>query len=123
MQKLRPSSENAQDEVRKCIKYFKEHQGRMRYAWFRKHNPLIGSGAIESVDAWVIQARCRLPGMRWSQDGVNAMLRLRCAWASGRFDEDLPWPLRLHHYADLCVMPTWVANALRDGAKVLTTSA
>jgi site-specific recombinase XerD len=30
---------------------------------------------------------------------------------------------RLHDYADLCVMPTWVANALRDGAKVLTTSA
>jgi hypothetical protein len=88
LQKLRPSTENAQDEVRKCIKYFKEHQSRMRYSWYRKHSLLIGSGAIESVHAWVIQARCRLPGMRWSQDGVNAMLRLRCSWASGRFDED-----------------------------------
>jgi hypothetical protein len=52
MQKLRPFSESAQDEVRMCIKHFKEHQGRMRYAWFRKHKLLIGSGAIESVDAW-----------------------------------------------------------------------
>lgn len=88
LRKLRPSSENACDEVRKCTKYFKDHQERMRYSWFRKHGYLIGSGAVESVHNWVIQARCRLPGMRWSEAGVNAMLRLRCAWASGRFDED-----------------------------------
>jgi hypothetical protein len=49
---------------------------------------LIGSGAIESVHAWVIQARCRLPGMRWSVEGANAILRLRGAWASGRFDDE-----------------------------------
>ena len=88
LRKLRPKSETAKDEVRKCIKYFKDHQKRMRYAWFRKQDMLIGSGAIESVHAWVIQARCRLPGMRWSVEGANAMLRLRCAWASGRFDEE-----------------------------------
>jgi hypothetical protein len=88
LRKLQPSSDNARDEVRKCIEYFEAHQERMRYSWFRKHNLLIGSGAVESVHNWVIQARCRLPGMRWSQEGVNAMLRLRCAWASGSFDED-----------------------------------
>jgi hypothetical protein len=88
LRKLRPKSDTAQDQVRKCIEYFEKHQKRMRYAWYRKHNMLIGSGAIESVHAWVIQARCRLPGMRWSVEGANAMLRLRCAWASGRFDED-----------------------------------
>lgn len=88
LRKLRPKSETAQDEVRKCIEYFDKHQKRMRYAWYRKKNMLIGSGAIESVHAWVIQARCRLPGMRWSVEGANAMLRLRCAWASGRFDEE-----------------------------------
>jgi hypothetical protein len=88
LRKLRPSTDNARDEVRKCIEYFDAHQKRMHYASFKKRGLLIGSGAIESVHAWVIQARCRLPGMRWSQDGVNAMLRLRCSWASRRFDED-----------------------------------
>jgi hypothetical protein len=78
----------AADAVRKCLKYFKAHRNRMRYAWCRKNGLLIGSGAIESVHAWVIQARCRLPGMRWSEAGINAMLRLRCSWASGRWDED-----------------------------------
>jgi hypothetical protein len=88
LRKLRPKSETAKDEVRKCIEYFDDHRKRMRYAWCRKQNISIGSGAIESVHAWVIQARCRLPGMRWSIEGANAMLRLRCAWASGRLDEE-----------------------------------
>jgi hypothetical protein len=85
---LKPSSEDACDVVRKCIEYFDDHQKRMHYASFKKRGLLIGSGAIESIHAWVIQARCRLPGMRWSTEGVNAMLRLRCSWASRRFDED-----------------------------------
>lgn len=85
--KLKPRKAAA-DVVRKCLKYFQTHRNRMRYRWCRDKGMLIGSGAIESVHAWVIQARCRLPGMRWSEDGVNAMLRLRCSWASGRWDED-----------------------------------
>ena len=87
LRKLKPKTDTATDEVRKCIDYFEKHQKRMRYSWFRKQKMLIGSGAIESVHAWVIQARLRLPGMRWSVEGANAFLRLRCAWASGTFDE------------------------------------
>jgi len=77
----------AAEEVKKVKEYFEKHRKRMRYAWVRDQEALIGSGAMESVHAWVIQARCRLPGMRWSVAGANAMLRLRCAWASGRWDE------------------------------------
>ncbi len=86
--KLKPSKGAATDVVRKCLNYFRTHRTRMRYQWCRAKGMLIGSGAIESVHAWVIQARCRLPGMRWSERGINAMLRLRCSWASGRWDED-----------------------------------
>ncbi len=86
--KLKAQRDAAAEAVRKCLKYFTGHRDRMRYAWYRNNGMLIGSGAIESVHAWVIQARCRLPGMRWSEAGINAMLRLRCSWASGRWDED-----------------------------------
>ncbi len=47
----------------------------------------IGAGAIESIHKWVIQVHCKQAGMAWSEAGVNAMLRLRCVWASGRWDE------------------------------------
>jgi hypothetical protein len=88
MSRMKNLKGTAAEEVRKCIGYFKKHQRRMRYAFFRDRGLLIGSGAIESVHGWVIQARCRQPGMRWSTTGANAMLRLRCAWASGRWEEE-----------------------------------
>jgi len=77
----------AATKVAKVMAYLTTHRGRMRYAWARSRGMLIGSGAMESVHAWAIQARCRLPGMRWSVKGANVMLRLRCAWASQRWDE------------------------------------
>lgn len=77
------------DTLRKCNKYFQDHSSRMHYGSFRAAGLLIGSGPIESVHAWVIQPRLRLPGMRWSVAGANRMLRLRCSWASGTWDADI----------------------------------
>jgi hypothetical protein len=86
--KLTTLTGRAAEEVERSRAYLDKHRERMRYKWLQGKACLIGSGAIESVHAWVIQARCRLPGMRWSVVGANAMLRLRCAWASGRWDEE-----------------------------------
>lgn len=77
------------DTLRKCIDYFDKHSARMLYGRFRKAGLLIGSGPIESVHAWAIQPRLRLPGMRWSVAGANRMLRLRCSWASDTWDADI----------------------------------
>lgn len=87
LRKIKKGSHEARKELKNLIKYFTKHRDRMRYAWCRKKQMLIGSGAIESVHKWVIQVRCKLPGMRWSSSGANAMLRLRCAWASERWDD------------------------------------
>jgi len=88
LQRLKNLSVEAQKVVDNGVVYFEKHRARVRYAWFRKRGLLIGSGPIESIHAWVIQARCCLPGMRWSLKGANIILRLRCSWASGRWDED-----------------------------------
>jgi hypothetical protein len=93
LRKITGGSAPARDELRKLIAYYDLHRDRMRYASDRKAGLLIGSGAVESVHKWVIQARCRLPGMRWSVAGINAMLRLRCAWANGRWDDIFAVPL------------------------------
>lgn len=89
LRKLRLDSHTSQETLRKCIEYFEAHQSRMLYGKFRRQGLLIGSGAVESLHAWMIQNRMRLPGMRWSVAGANRMLRLRCSWASGTFDEDI----------------------------------
>jgi hypothetical protein len=87
LRKIKKGTNEAKEKLADLIKYFEKHTDRMRYAAYRKAGMLIGSGAIESVHNWVIQARCRLPGMRWSVEGANAMLRLRCAWASDHWDD------------------------------------
>jgi hypothetical protein len=69
------------------FKYVDGHKDRMRYADFRFANWPRGSAAIESVQHSVIQARFKLPGMRWTVEGVNRMLRLRNAYFSNRWDE------------------------------------
>lgn len=88
LQKITKASDEGKDALKKAITYFETHRHRMHYKDFRNRKMCIGSGAMESIHAWVFQPRCRLPGMRWSLAGANAMLRLRCSWASGRWDDD-----------------------------------
>jgi hypothetical protein len=107
LRKIKKGSAEALEKLADLIKHFEKHRERMHYAACRKAGMLIGSGAIESVHNWVIQARCKLPGMRWSVEGANAMLRLRCAWASGKWD-DIFEPARA---ADTAALPELRAAA------------
>jgi len=88
LRKIKKATGEGSDALRKAIDYFETHRHRMHYRDFRNRGMTIGSGAMESIHAWVFQPRCRLPGMRWSVDGANAIIRLRCSWASGRWDDD-----------------------------------
>lgn len=80
------------EELDRCLKYLTEHRQRMHYRQYRDSGMTIGSGAIESIHKWVVQARCHLAGMAWSEAGLNAMLRLRCLWASGGWDDEFRAP-------------------------------
>lgn len=93
LQNLRRGKNGAlAEELDRCLKYLTEHRQRMHYRQYRDAGMTIGSGAIESVHKWVIQARCHLAGMAWSEVGLNAMLRLRCLWASGGWDDEFRSP-------------------------------
>jgi hypothetical protein len=64
----------------------------MHYRQYRDAGLTIDSGAIARVSKWVVQARCHLAGMAWSEVGLNARLKLRCLWASGRWDDEFQRP-------------------------------
>lgn len=67
---------------------------RFRYSKWRSSGLIVSSGAIESVNHGVIQGRFKLPGMRFSLLGINALLRLRNAYFSGSWDA--LWEQLLH---------------------------
>jgi hypothetical protein len=57
--------------------YFTNQAGRMAYDRFRAAGWDIGSGMVESACKYVIGAREKGPGMRWSERGANAVAQLR----------------------------------------------
>ena len=83
----RPLTQKRREDVEAVLGYVERNTTRMSYADFRSRGWPRGSAAIESVNHGVIQARFKLPGMRWTVIGVNRLLRLRNAYFSGTWDE------------------------------------
>lgn len=69
--------------LRKEANYFLKHAKRMRYKYFQENGYHIGSGVIESACKHVVAERCKQAGMKWTRDGINAILFWRCLLKNG----------------------------------------
>ena len=76
-----------QEEVHKQLNYFRKRVALMEYPTYQQLGWPIGSGMVESANKVVVQARLKGAGMRWGPTHVNAMLTLRAAVCSERWDE------------------------------------
>jgi hypothetical protein len=92
LKSLSPQSDEVQDEIRKAIAYFETNAERMRYQLFRRQGLFIGSGVVEAGCKTVIGQRLKQSGMRWTVQGANRIIALRCCQLSGRWDDF--WELR-----------------------------
>lgn len=72
--------------VGNAIKYFRYHHSRMRYPAFLAMGLPIGSGPVEAAAKNIVQARLKRSGMRWSRNGGQHVLDLRCFLKSGRWE-------------------------------------
>jgi Uncharacterised protein family (UPF0236) len=82
---LYPRGTPLSDDVRQAVGYLFSNRARMRYGSFRQAGYPIGSGTVESACKVVVQQRMKQAGMRWSRPGAQAMLALRCALLSDRW--------------------------------------
>jgi hypothetical protein len=87
LRRLRPRAEPVAEAVRKAIDYFQTNAERMRYARFRQQGLFVGSGVIEAGCKTIVGQRLKQSGMRWTVRGANAIIALRCADLSGRWEE------------------------------------
>jgi len=77
----------AQREVLKTVRrYFHNHGHKMDYPRYRKKGFHIGSGVAEGACKYVIQARFKRAGMRWSREGAENLLQLRLAHLNDCWD-------------------------------------
>jgi hypothetical protein len=67
--------------------YFWNNRSRMRYATYLAAGLPIASGAVEGACKHVVKDRMERSGMRWTEDGAEAMLKLRATYLSRDFDE------------------------------------
>ena len=74
-------------ECVKATRYIEERRDRMRYDAYLAQGLPIGSGRAEAACKTVVGRRLKCTGMRWSVDGANPVLWVRCARLSGWFDD------------------------------------
>ena len=78
---------NTCEAARKDLDYFSCNRERMRYPEFRAMGLCISTGVVEGACKNAVGSRLKRGGMHWSVNGANAILALRCAVLSNRFDD------------------------------------
>lgn len=70
-------SESAIEVHRQVTQYVRNHKDRMDYPSYRASGWQIGSGHIEAACKSVVNERLKRSGMRWGEDGADAVCHLR----------------------------------------------
>jgi hypothetical protein len=80
-----------------ALGYFQKRRPQLTYATFQAQGYPIGSGAVESANKLVVEARLKGSGMHWQRTSVSPMVSLRALLCSDRWTTDWPalWRARL----------------------------
>ncbi len=73
--------------VRRNLEYFKTNRNRMHYDRYKRMRLPIGTGAVEGSCKFLVQERFKLPGCRWSHDGLAQLLALKQLRLNNHWDQ------------------------------------
>ena len=82
-----PAEGESRSVPEKAADYFTSNAHRMRYPAFRAQGMHIGSGIAEAACKTVVETRAKRSGMRWTPEGLDAVLPLRAAKLNGTYDQ------------------------------------
>lgn len=86
---IRPEPGKTRSVLETEADYFRTHTERMRSLTFRAKGMHVGSGIAEAGCQTVVSTRAKRAGMRWTPDGLDAVLAFRTAVLNQ--DVDQPW--------------------------------
>ena len=86
LKRMKPSSEEAREQIRKTANYLQRNKQRLHYRGDRIGGYPIGSGGVESANKFICHTRLKRSGAWWLKENSNKMLLLRCALVNGTFD-------------------------------------
>ena len=79
---LKETSPAVREVHRQQVQYFRNHEHRMDYPTYVRNGWQIGSGPVESACKTVVGNRLKGGGMRWGEEGANAVCHLRALYLS-----------------------------------------
>ena len=79
------------EKVREFVNYSKANLHRMRYDLYQRLDMPRGSGAIESSCKHLVAGRLKKSGCRWSTDGANGIMAIRCCIENNRTADFFEW--------------------------------
>jgi hypothetical protein len=113
----------------RVLAYLEGRRDQIRYAHFRQRGFPIGSGAVESANKLVVEARLKGSGMHWARGNVSPMVALRATYCSGAWDErwqamraHMQTARTKHRYKSLIPTPPAVADPPLDRVEPPPTS-
>ncbi|MCY4343056.1 MAG: hypothetical protein OXE83_05720 [Gammaproteobacteria bacterium] len=74
-------------QARKDAECFFANRKRMDYPKFRTKGLCVATGVVEGSCKSIVGNRLKHSGMRWTVEGANGIIALRCAVESNRFDD------------------------------------
>ena len=81
-----PEPGQARSSPERAVDYFTTNAQRMRYPLFRAQGMHIGSGIAEAACKTIVSTRAKRSGMRWTPEGLDALLPLRTAVLNDTYD-------------------------------------
>ncbi len=81
-----PEPGQARSIPERAVDYFTTNAERMRYPIFRAQGMHIGSGIAEAACKTIVSTRAKRSGMRWTPEGLDALLPLRTAVLNATYD-------------------------------------
>ena len=98
------------------LEYFAKRRDQICYAAFVQAGYPIGSGAVESGNKLLVEARLKGSGMPWAPEHVNPMVALRTVACNDRWDE--AWPQIVDRLRAQGVAHSATRRAARSTARV-----
>jgi hypothetical protein len=86
-----PSTRAKRDVLDEQLAYFTERKPIMRYGEYRRADLVLATGVIEGACRYVVGERLDCSGMRWSPEGAEPVLQLRCIEVNGDWERFIGW--------------------------------
>jgi len=86
-----PNTKMKRKLIQTQLAYFEERRDMMRYDEYRREDLVLATGVIEGACRYVVKERLDCAGMRWTLEGAERLLQLRCIELNGDWEAFIRW--------------------------------